>query len=108
MTDLRFTYERAGYTETECDHCYEAILESENRWVTEAGEIRCEICTQKRGWNVRSNDLALVVGHVSANDSGWKYFPYTTGRQPSRKRHPTPAHAISNYWKRGAYTLVAR
>jgi formylmethanofuran dehydrogenase subunit E len=44
MIDTRFSYQRAGYTETECDHCYGDILESEKRWVTKNGEIHCESC----------------------------------------------------------------
>jgi len=45
--DTRFTHVRSGYTETICDRCREAILESEVRHIIETPNtllIVCEEC----------------------------------------------------------------
>ena len=43
MIDTRFAYQRLQHTETECDGCGGAILESENRHETVNG-IECDDC----------------------------------------------------------------
>jgi len=45
--DMRFAHERLGHTETPCDRCEGAILESENRYEASNGDIICDECENK-------------------------------------------------------------
>ncbi len=41
-------------------------------------------------------EAARVVHVIRVNGSGWKLFPTSTGRVPSRRMHDTPEAAIAS------------
>ena len=61
MSDIRFTYERMGFTETVCDTCNESILESEIRCETEDGII-CEVCAKRGGVSFNHTTMNWLLG----------------------------------------------
>ena len=55
MSDIRFTYERMGFTETVCDTCNEIRCETEDG-------IICELCAKRGGVSFNHITMNWLLG----------------------------------------------
>lgn len=95
--DNRFLKDRLQATETTCDHCLNAILESEQRFEV-SGDVWClECCAKQRGYRVYFPDAPSVLAgtiNYSVPHGGFQFTPNLPNRRPSRIYRASPFDTV--------------